>query len=88
MGQNVWIDAEKLKEDDKVKKALKQGVLQISFTGLYECIIALTKNKKLGEDAEALTLAKTIVSKMNDKVNEYSKKYNLTLIASNKKDNC
>lgn len=80
MGQNVWIDSEKLKEDDKVKKALKQGVLQISFTGLYECIIALTKNKKMGEDAEALTLAKTIVNKMNDKVNEYSKKYNLTFV--------
>ena len=80
MGQNVWMDAEKLKEDDKVKKALKQGILQISFTGLYESIIALTKNKKLGEDLEALTIAKNIVSKMNDKVNEYSKKYNLTFL--------
>lgn len=80
MGQNVWMDAEKLKEDDKVKKALKQGVLQISFTGLYESIIALTKNKKLGEEAEALILAKNIVNKMNDKVNEYSKKYNLTFL--------
>lgn len=80
MGQDVWMDAEKLKEDDKVKKALKQGILQISFTGLYESIIALTKNKKLGEDLEALTIAKNIVSKMNDKVNEYSKKYNLTFL--------
>lgn len=80
MGQDVWMDAEKLKEDDKVKKALKQGILQISFTGLYESIIALTKNKKLGEDLEALTIAKNIISKMNDKVNEYSKKYNLTFL--------
>lgn len=82
MGQNVWIDSEKLKEDDKVKKALKQGILEISFTGLYESIIALTNSKKMEEDAEAITLAKTIVSRMNDKVNEYSKKYNLTFVLS------
>lgn len=79
MGQNVWIDSEKLKEDDRLKKVLKQGVLQISFTGLYECVIALT-GKKINSDVGALNLARNLVSKMREKVNEYSKKYNLSFV--------
>ena len=52
MGQNIWIDSEKLKEDDKVKKALKQGSMKISFIGLNECLIALS-GKNHGESKKS-----------------------------------
>ncbi len=68
MKQNVWMDSEKLKNEDKVKKVLKNGILRISFVGLNECLKALETNE----------LGIKIIAKMREKTNEYSKKYNLT----------
>lgn len=81
MKQNVWIDSERLKEDDRIKKVLKQGVLQICFTGLNECLIALT-GKNYADSKKTQELGIQIVSKMFKKVNEYSEKYNLTFTLS------
>ena len=77
MKQNVWIDSEKLKEDDRIKKVLKQGILQISFTGLNECLIMLT-GKNYAESKKAQELGIQIITKMKEKAKEYSNKYNLT----------
>lgn len=76
MKQNVWIDSEKLKEDDKVKKCLKQGIMKISFIGLNECLIALT-GKNHAESRETGELGIKIVKEMRRKVDGFSKKYNL-----------
>lgn len=79
IGQNVWIDSEKLKPDDKIKKVLKQGSMQIAFTGLNECIIALT-GKAYNESKKAKETAVMIVETMKRKTEEFSKKYNLNFI--------
>ena len=58
MGQNVWIDSEKIKSDDKIKKVIKQGLLEIGFTGLNEALNLLLMegknkekyNEKIGEN--------------------------------------
>ena len=77
MGQNVWIDSEKLKEGDKIRRILKQGSLQILFTGLNECLYAL-KKCDLTTDKQKLGLK--IVNQMREKTNEFSNKYNLNFI--------
>lgn len=77
MKENVWIDSEKLKEDDKVKKILKQGILKISFVGLNECLIVLT-GKNHADSKKSQELGIKIVTYMKEKVDEFSKKYNLT----------
>ncbi len=77
MKENLWIDSEKLKEDDKVKKILKQGNLKISFLGLNECLIALV-GKNQEESKKAQELGIKIVSKLREKIDDFSKKYNLT----------
>ena len=79
MKENVWIDSEKLKIDDKVKKVLKQGALRVSFLGLNECLIVLT-GKSHKESKTANELGIKIITKMRDKLDEFSKKYNLTFI--------
>ncbi len=79
MTEYVWIDSEKLKREDKVKKILKQGSMKISFIGLNECLIVLTgKNHEESKSSQELGLK--IISKMREKVDEYSKKYNLNFI--------
>ena len=76
LGQALWIDSEKLKETDNLKKVLKQGTMSIGFTGLAECLKALT-GKHHGESKEAQELGLKIISFMREKCDKYSEKYNL-----------
>ena len=83
LGQGVWIDSEKLKPGDRLRKVLKHGTLTVGFIGLAECLKALI-GKHHGESEEAQKLGFKIVKFMRDKVDEYSEKYNLnfSLIAT------
>ena len=83
LGQGVWIDSEKLKPKDRLRKILKHGTLTIGFIGLAECLKALI-GKHHGESKEARELGLKIVSFMRQKTDEYAKKYNLnfSLIAT------
>lgn len=83
IGQGAWIDSEKLKTTDNLKKVLKHGTLSIGFIGLAECLKALT-GKHHGESDEAQKLGIKIIQFMRKKCDEYSQKYNLnfTLIAT------
>ncbi|MCI9178314.1 MAG: anaerobic ribonucleoside triphosphate reductase [Clostridia bacterium] len=76
LGQNLWIDSEKIKPEDNLKKVLKQGTLTIRFIGLAECLKALI-GKHHAEEKRAEDLGIKIVSFMRKKCDEYSEKYNL-----------
>ena len=76
MGQGVWMDSERLKPTDKVKKVLKHGTLSIGFIGLAECLKALI-GKHHGESEEAQKLGIEIISHIRKRCDEFSEKYNL-----------
>ena len=76
MGQGVWMDSDKLRPTDKVKKVLKHGTLSIGFIGLAECLKALI-GKHHGESEEAQKLGEEIVAHIRKRCDEYSEKYNL-----------
>lgn len=76
LGQGLWIDSEKLKDTDNLRKVLKHGTMSIGFTGLAECLKALT-GKHHGESEEAQELGLKIISFMREKCDRYSEKYNL-----------
>lgn len=83
LGQGVWMDSEKLKPTDRLRKVLKHGTLTIGFIGLAECLKALI-GKHHGESEEAQKLGLKIIRFMRKKLDEYSKEYNLnfSLIAT------
>ncbi len=83
LGSGVWLDSEKLKPDDRLRKIYKHGTLSIGFIGLAECLKALL-GKHHGEDEEARKLGYEIISFMRKKCDEYASKYNLnfTLLAT------
>lgn len=85
MKENVWIDSEKLKLEDKVKKILKQGIMKISFLGLNETLIILT-GKNHAESKEAQKLGLTIVGEMRKKVDYFCDKYNLNFSLAGESD--
>ena len=74
--QGVWMDAEKAKDDDRIRKVIKQGSLTVGFIGLEECLIALTGKKRI-DNKETQKLGIQIISFMKSKVEEFSNKYNL-----------
>ncbi len=76
LGQGVWLDSEKLKPTDRLRRVLKHGTLSIGFIGLAECLKALT-GKHHGESAEAEKLGLKIVKFMREKCDEFSSQYNL-----------
>lgn len=76
LGQGVWMDSEKLKPTDKLRKVLKHGTLTIGFIGLAECLKALI-GKHHGESEDAQELGIKIITFMREKMDEYSEKYNL-----------
>ncbi|MBR3720956.1 MAG: anaerobic ribonucleoside triphosphate reductase [Clostridia bacterium] len=76
LGQGVWIDSEKLKPGDRLRKVLKHGTLSIGFIGLAECLVALT-GKHHGESNESQKLGLEIIKHMRKNCDEFAKKYNL-----------
>ena len=74
--QGIWIDSEKLKPTDRLRRVLKHGTLSIGFIGLAECLKALT-GKHHGACEESQELGIKIVEFMRKKCDEFSEKYNL-----------
>lgn len=83
LGQGIWIDSDKLKPNDRLRKILKHGTLSIGFIGLAECLKALI-GKHHGESDEAQKLGLEIIEFMRNKCDEYAKEYklNFTLLAT------
>lgn len=79
----LWLDSEKLKENDTIESVINHGTLGIGFIGLAETLIALV-GKHHGESDEAQELGLRIVSFMKDKVGEFSETYrhNFSVLAT------
>ena len=76
LGQGVWLDSEKLKDNDRIRRVLKHGTLSIGFIGLAECLKALI-GQHHGESDEAQELGLKIVGHIRKRCDEFSEKYNL-----------
>ena len=83
MGQNIWIDSEKVGEYDSVAEVLKNGTLTLGFIGLAETLKALI-GKHHGESAEAQKLGLEIVGHMRKRMDDEAQrtKLNFSLIAT------
>jgi ribonucleoside-triphosphate reductase len=83
IGQGVWIDSDKLSWEDEVRAVLKHGSLSVGFTGLAECLKALT-GKHHGESEESQKLGLKIIGHMRKRMDEASQKckMNFTLLAT------
>ena len=83
LGQGIWIDSEKLKPTDRLRKVLKHGTLTIGFIGLAECLKALI-GKHHGESEEAQDLGLKIIGFMRERIDKYAEEYklNFSLIAT------
>ncbi|MCF0144154.1 MAG: anaerobic ribonucleoside triphosphate reductase [Firmicutes bacterium] len=83
MGQGVWLDSDKLKEEDTVGEVLKHGTLSVGYIGLAETLTALIGSHH-GQTQEAQSLGLEIIGFMRKKLDEQAKKtgFNYTLLAT------
>ena len=83
MGQGVWIDSDKLTEEDTVGEVLRHGTLSVGYIGLAEALKALI-GAHHGETDEAQTLGLEIIGYMRKLLDDESKrtKFNYTLLAT------
>lgn len=79
IGQGNWMDSEKLKPTDRLRRVNKHGTMAIGFIGLAECLKALT-GKHHGESIDSQKLGLEIVEFMRKKVDEYTEKNNLNFV--------
>ena len=79
----LWLDSDKLSDNDTIEAVINHGTLGIGFIGLAETLIARC-GKHHGESQEAQELGLRIVSFMKDKVGEFSEKYrhNFSVLAT------
>jgi ribonucleoside-triphosphate reductase len=79
----LWLDSEKLGENDTIEPVINHGTLGIGFIGLAEALIALT-GKHHGECPESQELGLRIITFMRSKVNEFCEtyKHNYSVLAT------
>ena len=79
----LWMDSDKLSDNDTIESVINHGTLGIGFIGLAETLIALI-GKHHGESAEAQELGLRIVTFMRSKVNEFCEtyKHNYSVLAT------
>jgi len=79
----LWLDSDKLNDNDTIESVINHGTLGIGFIGLAETLIALI-GKHHGESSEAQELGLRIVTFMRSKVNEFCEtyKHNYSVLAT------
>lgn len=81
---DVLFESRKLEANQKVRKILRHGVLNISFVGIVECVESLLKKDTL--EAKDWNVVKDIITFMQKKVEEYSRDNKLNFILSEESD--
>lgn len=83
MGQGIWLDSEKLNNEDCINSVIAHGTLAIGYIGLAETLKALIGTHH-GESEEARKLGLEIVEFMRKFVDQKAKndKLNFSLIAT------
>ena len=76
IGQGVWMDSERLKPRDRLRRVNKYGTLSIGFMGLAECLVGLT-GEHHGESEKSQKLGLEIIKHMKKKADEFSEMHNL-----------
>ena len=79
----LWMDSDKLGDNDTIESVINHGTLGIGFIGLAETLIALV-GKHHGESSEAQELGLRIVTFMRSKINKFCEtyKHNYSVLAT------
>lgn len=75
----IWIDSEKIKDEDRLRRALKHGILEISFVGLYELVMQIGDKNKKCDIMEIAKQEEKILKYMKKRCDEFSEELNINI---------
>ncbi len=83
MGQHLYMDSEKLNNNDEIAEVIQHGTLSIGFIGLAETLQVLTSFHQ-GQSADTQKLGLEIIGFMRKMIDQFSEQYdlNFTLLAT------
>ena len=81
---NMIYDSKKLEDNKRVRKVLRNGILNISFSGLIEASEALLQNNN---ETKIMDLSLEIVKFMQEKILGYSNELKLNFVLSEESNN-
>lgn len=79
MGQNIYMGSEKLKDNDTIRDAIKNGTLGIGFIGLAETLKGIT-GLHHGEDKKTLELGLDIIKYIRNYCDKLCEEYGLNFV--------
>jgi len=79
MGQQLYLDSDKLGPEDTIREVIKHGTLALGFIGLAETLNILV-GRHHGEDQEALGLALDIVKHIRKRIDSYADEFDLNFV--------
>lgn len=77
----LLLESEKLDDNQKIRKLIKNGVLNIGYSGLKECVLLLNNKSKNITSEDNLKLATDIIKYISEKCNDYSQELRLNFSA-------
>lgn len=78
---NLLIESDKLDDNQKIRKLIKNGTLNIGYAGLKDCSLILNSKDKSSVKSEYVKIPVDIVKYINDKCNEYSQELKLNFVS-------
>lgn len=84
LNNNILYDSWKLEDKKRVRKVLRNGTLNISFSGLMEACISLLNNS---DEKKILDLGLDIVKFMNERIEKYINDLKLNFVLSEESNN-
>lgn len=79
MGQQLYLDSEKLGPGDSIREVIKHGTLALGFIGLAETLNMLA-GRHHGEDRETLDLGLDIVKHIRKRIDSYADEFDLNFV--------
>lgn len=83
----IWIDSDKIKDEDRLRRVLKHGILEVSFVGLYELIIQTSDIKNNCDILEVTKREEKILKYMKKRCDEFSEELNINIQLSHNMEN-
>lgn len=79
----VWLESEKIKEGDRLRKILKHGSMNLGITGLYDAVEILMLKDKSEKDVDGfeqkVKLSEDILKYIEKRIIEFTKEKNINL---------
>jgi len=79
MGQQLYMDSEKIRLEDHIREVIKHGTLAIGFIGLAEALTVLI-GRHHGEDEEAARMAYSIIEHVRRRADQFAEEYDLNFV--------